>query len=331
MKVRRGGVLSRAGQALTATEQAALDGDPRALRALVRQAAGVNTLDAPLQAELRAGGAGELVFTGYASVTDTPYQMSDWLGPYTEIMRSGCFTRTLAGNPDVIFCLNHDWDAAPMARTNSRMGAPTMTLAEDSTGLHVEARLDPTRADVRILQSCMDRGELDAMSFAFWTTAQTWSPDYEQRDIHEADLDGGDASQVTWPANPATTGTTSLRKRQAAALARSRVPSLLLERARAAKRAAAALDDPTRLALQAVLDLIAAADVAVDGAQPILAELLGVPNPDVDEPADAEPDADPDDYDADVPVSQFMSTLDAPTEPAETRMSVSRLRLAINA
>jgi phage head maturation protease len=55
----------------------------------------------------------------------------------------------------------------------------------------------------------MDGGELDAMSFAFYVVRQMWSPDYEQRDITEIDLDGGDTSVVTHPANPATTGTTA--------------------------------------------------------------------------------------------------------------------------
>jgi hypothetical protein len=127
----------------------------------------------------------------------------------------------------------------------------------------------------------MDAGELDAMSFAFYVVRQLWSPDYMQRDIQEVDLDGGDVSVVTWPANPRPPA----RRRCAsgrAALARSRVPALIVERARAEKRAGATLSAATMTTLQEVLDLIAAADVAVDAAQPLLAELMGVPNPDDD-------------------------------------------------
>jgi len=72
-----------------------LDGDPRAMRALVRQATGPNTLDLRFngQTELRSvpngTGGDKLLFTGCASTVDSPYTMADWLGEYTEIVRSG--------------------------------------------------------------------------------------------------------------------------------------------------------------------------------------------------------------------------------------------------
>lgn len=273
MKHRTGG--------LAQLEQRVLDGDPRALRALVRQAQGPNTLDLPFRGvELReaptgAGDGARLLFTGYASVTETPYTMTDWLGDYTEVVRGGSFTRTLNASPDVIFVPNHAWDLIPMART--RPG--TCRLAEDSTGLHVEADLDATRADVHQLRSALDAGELDAMSFAFWVCRQSWSPDYEQRDILEVDLDGGDVSVVTWPANPATAGTTALRSRQARALLSTRVPALIVARARAEKREGKTLSAATTESLQAILDLVTSADVAIDSAQELLSELLGVEPP----------------------------------------------------
>lgn len=266
-------------------EQRVLDGDVKAMRALVRQASGPNTLTMPFHegTEIRAKADGtggtRLLFTGYASVVESPYTMQDWYGPYEEVIRSGAFTKTLAEDPDVVFCLNHDWMAAPMARTT----AGTCRLSEDTTGLLVEADLDPKRSDVYILQSCMDAGELDAMSFAFYVVRQTWSPDYEQRDIKEVDLDGGDVCEVTHPANPATGGTTALRKAAGLALARSRVPALIVERARIEKRAGATLSSATMTTLQEVLDLIAEADVAVDVAQEVLSELMGVPNPNEDD------------------------------------------------
>lgn len=279
MKIRHGGLRD--------LEQRVLDGDVRASRALVRQAAGPNTLDIRFrQTELRAvpngTGGDRLLFTGYASVVEEPFTMWDWLGDYTEIVRGGAFTKTLGEKPDVIFCPNHDWASAPMART----GPGTCRLVEDTVGLAVEADLDPGRADVNILRSAMEAGEWDAMSFAFWVVRQTWSPDYDQRDILEIDLDGGDVSVVTWPANPATTGTTALRGQQARALLRSRVPALLVQRARAEKRAGKALSASTMEVLQQVLDLVAAADEAVDAAQPLLAELMGVANPDDDDEND---------------------------------------------
>lgn len=282
MKIRSGGLDLRA------LEQQVLEGEIRAMRPLVRQASGANTLDmafreVQLRAKADGTGGSRLLFTGYASVVDEPYEMQDWLGPYTEVVRGGAFTKTLSEDPDVIFCLNHGWDGAPMARTK----AGTHRLSADSTGLAVEADLDPKRSDVYQVQSAMDAGELDAMSFAFFVVRQTWSPDYEQRDIIELGMDGGDTSVVTWPANPSTTGTTALRKRAAAAILRSGVPSLIVERARVEKRAGKALSTATMDTLQEVLDLVAEADVAVDAAQEVLAELMGVPNPDDDTQTDS--------------------------------------------
>jgi len=275
------------GGGLGPLEQRVLDGDPRAIRALVRQAMGPNTLDLRFngQTELRSvpnGTGGEkLLFTGCASKVDSPYVIADWLGEYTEIVRAGAFTQTLNGNPDVIFTLNHDWSGAPMARTKS--GTLRLSASPD---FMVEADLDGTRADVHQMYSAMEAGDLDAMSFAFWVTRQTWSPDYDQRDILEIDMDGGDTSEVTWPGNPATTGTTALRSAQARALMRTRVPALLAQRAREEQRAGKSLSASTMETLQEVLDLIAGADENLDASLPLLSELMGVPNPDEDDATD---------------------------------------------
>jgi HK97 family phage prohead protease len=152
------------------------------------------------------GTGGEtLKFRGYASVTDTPYAMSDWLGDYEETIRSGSFGKTLAEGADVPFKVNHD--GLTLARTKSG----TMRLAEDSTGLHVEADLDPANPDVRSLQSAMSRGDVDEMSFGFRVVRQEWSPDYLARTITEVNLNKGDVSVVNYGANPHTSGLASLR------------------------------------------------------------------------------------------------------------------------
>ncbi len=124
-------------------------------------------------------------------------------------------------------------------------------------------------------------------------------------------MDGGDVSPVTHPANPGTTGTIGLRKRQASGLLRSRVPQVLAARIRAERRADGDLSEATRVVLQAVLDLVADADASVDLAQPMLASLLGVPNPDED--AAQEPDED--------------DAADQQSAPTNTGMSLSRMRL----
>jgi HK97 family phage prohead protease len=280
-KVRGGGIVEE-------FERRVLAGDVRAMRALVRQAAGPNTISMRFTegTELRSApngtGGDKLLFTGCASVVEVPFTITDWLGDFTEIIRAGAFTRTLANEPDVIFTFNHLWDGPPMARTAPAHSGSLRLSTDDAGSLMVEADLDGSRADVHQLRSAHDAGDVDAMSFAFWVTQQTWSPDYDQRDILEVDIDGGDVSEVTWPGNPATTGTTDLRTRQARALLRSRVPALISERARAEQLAGKALSASTMETLQEVLDLIAAADESVDAAQPLLAALMGVPNPDAD-------------------------------------------------
>jgi HK97 family phage prohead protease len=164
--------------------------------------------------ELRAldnGTGGEnLRFTGYASVTNTPYEMEDFLGSYTEVIRGGAFGASLAAGADVPFKVNHA--GLTLARTKSG----TMRLAEDSRGLHVEADLDPRNPDVQSLRSAMERGDLDEMSFAFRVNSQEWSPDWSQRDITDVDLHKGDVSAVNYGANPATAGAV-LRSRDVAA------------------------------------------------------------------------------------------------------------------
>jgi HK97 family phage prohead protease len=144
---------------------------------------------------------------GYASVTDSPYTMRDFLGEYEEVIRSGAFTKTLAEKDDVRLLLNHE--GLPLARTKSG----TLKLSEvmagkddpqerGQTGLWVEADLDPRSSLATDVKLAMERGDLDEMSFAFQVIRQEWSPDYTQRDITEVKL--FDVSVVTYPANPAT-------------------------------------------------------------------------------------------------------------------------------
>src|SRR5216684_9000974 len=82
--------------------------------------------------ELREKDDGTWNLTGYASVTETPYEV----GFYTETIKRGAFKRTLGENPDVQLLVNHD--GLPLARTRSG----TMRLEERDKGLWVDADLD---------------------------------------------------------------------------------------------------------------------------------------------------------------------------------------------
>ena len=137
--------------------------------------------------------------SGYASVFGTPYEISDRDGKYVETIEPGAFTSTLASHPDVALLVNHK--GLPLARTVSG----TLRLAQDETGLHVDATLDPSDPDVRSILPKLQRGDVSEMSFAFRATSQQWSEDYTRRRILAANLDRGDVSIVTFGANASTT------------------------------------------------------------------------------------------------------------------------------
>jgi hypothetical protein len=162
-------------------------------------------------------GGTNLRFTGFASTTDTEYEMEDWLGPWVESVSSGAFGKTLSEGADVAFLLNHQ------GMTLARTKPGTLKLSEETdgtkspiygiTGLHSEALLDPTNMYVQAMRSAVDRGDLDEMSFAFRVMRQEWNDEYDRRWINEVSLDKGDVSLVNYGANPTTGGTVSMRQR----------------------------------------------------------------------------------------------------------------------
>lgn len=146
----------------------------------------------------KAGTGGPVTVEGYASVTEEPYEMLDWAGPYTEVVRGGAFEKTLSENPAVQLLLNHR--GLSMAYTK----AGSLDLSEDDRGLHMRAEVNPARGDVGDMLLALEDGAVDEMSFAFTVTRQMWSPDWSQRDIKEVDIHKGDVSVVNFGANPAT-------------------------------------------------------------------------------------------------------------------------------
>lgn len=150
--------------------------------------------------EVREAGDGgtSLNFRGYASVTETAYDMWDMFGPYTETIAQGAFAETLGADADVAFLLNHG--GMTLARTTSG----TLRLSEDDTGLLTDADLDPRNSDVRNIQSGLERGDLTEMSFAFRIIRGQWSPDYTAYRIEQVDMNRGDVSIVNYGANPGT-------------------------------------------------------------------------------------------------------------------------------
>ena len=158
----------------------------------------------PVNVEVREPVNGSaLAFYGVASVTETPYEMWDLFGPYTEIVSAGAFGATLAQpDLDVPLVIGHD-----QLRRIARTTTGTLQLSETDRGLEVLATdLDSDDADVAYIAPKLSAGLIDEMSFAFRITSGQWSPDYTEYRINAVDLHRGDVSIVGWGANPYTSG-----------------------------------------------------------------------------------------------------------------------------
>jgi HK97 family phage prohead protease len=245
----------------------------------LRETRAVNV--ANLEMRENVDGSGLVTFSGYASLTNTPYRVTDFLGEYDETIAPGAFTKALQENDDVRLLLNHE--GVPLARTKSG----TLTLAEDSKGLRAEAQLDASSPLVQTIRSAMSRGDLDQMSFAFSVVKQSWSQDYTERTIHECRL--FDVSVVTYPASPTTTA--DLRG-QVFRLLAEKVPAARVAEMRKELRIGRQLSEANIVLLESVLQTIQAAGETIEEAGDTLAELVvaagGTPTEPM-EPAKMEP------------------------------------------
>lgn len=145
---------------------------------------------------------GETTLRGHAAVFNRP---SEDLGGFREMLAPGAFRAVLRTQPDVRLLLNHDPNYV-LARTASG----TLELREDTTGLHVFARVDTGISWVADLRTSMRRGDIDQMSFAF-TVAEggdTWAVTEDgqvMRTVNQDGVDGlYDATVATYPAYPQT-------------------------------------------------------------------------------------------------------------------------------
>ena len=164
---------------------------------------GVARMSAPARIELRQEqDAAELTFDGYASVYESPYQMYDMWGPYTEVVSLGAAATSLnRSDLDVPFVLGHD-----QLRRIARTLNGTLHLSEDDHGLRVLASLNPDDVDVAYIVPKLRAGLIDEMSFAFRIVRGIWSPDYTEYRIDEFEIHRGDVAIVGFGANPGTAG-----------------------------------------------------------------------------------------------------------------------------
>jgi HK97 family phage prohead protease len=172
----------------------------------------------------------QFIVSGLASSVESPYDM----GWYTETIKRGAFTKTLAASPDVQLTVNHA--GLPLARTTNG----SLTLREDATGLHFTAQLQRDDEDAQRVMRKLADGLLTECSFAFRVVRQAWNDDYDQRSIQEVSLHRGDVSIVNYGANPNTPVT-------ARAARRATVRDLRTYQARARALALAGRDRTVRL------------------------------------------------------------------------------------
>jgi HK97 family phage prohead protease len=142
--------------------------------------------------------AGKPVLRGYAAMFN---QLSVDFGGWREIIRPGAFTASLAAGPDVRALVNHESGLSTIGRTRNG----TLRLLEDGMGLAVEIDPPDTQAG-RDVVTLVERGDLNQMSFAFWTKRDNWLDTGEMilRELNEVDINDGDVAVVTYPAYPST-------------------------------------------------------------------------------------------------------------------------------
>ena len=151
--------------------------------------------------ELRDDAAtGLLQLRGEASVVDSPYEVVDAFGPFTETIRAGAFDKTVSESPDVVLLANHQGLA--LARTTTRQGPGALRLSS-TPNLGFEATLNPERSDARDVAAAVKDGTATQASFAFRVTRDSWNADFTERTISEVNLSRGDVSVCNFGANPA--------------------------------------------------------------------------------------------------------------------------------
>lgn len=153
---------------------------------------------------LRAQDDGGPVFTGHAAVFNVRTAIGNPLtwGFYEQIA-AGTFAKTLSEG-DARFLVDHD-----TALLVARVSADDLRLAEDATGLAVDADLDTELSYVRDLARNLEKRRITGMSFGFrvvkddWTTETVSTSDGQEaeveiRTIREVEL--FEVSAVTFPA-----------------------------------------------------------------------------------------------------------------------------------
>lgn len=143
----------------------------------------------PADLEIRSDGR---TVVGICVPFDSPTEIRDMSGSYTETFQRGAFTRTIAERGDrVKFLAHHDRRAMPLGRA--------VLLREDNGGLYGEFRVSQTAAGDEALELIRD-GALDGLSIGFEPVASRdqWSRD--RSSVVRTEVKLHEVSAVSFPA-----------------------------------------------------------------------------------------------------------------------------------
>jgi len=166
----------------------------------LQQSDGIERRDMALEVLLRTDGpSGAPVVEGYAAVFDSLSEvLFAWdTGRFREKVAPGAFAKTLR-EQNIPLLVEHA--QLPLATT----GSGTLTLREDSHGLHFVSELDPTDPDVQRLVPKMRRGDLNRCSFGFIPVRVAWDDKAKPRQCTLLEAKLLDVSIVGRPAYPET-------------------------------------------------------------------------------------------------------------------------------
>lgn len=122
---------------------------------------------------------GSLIITGVPIVYDTPTEINDPNGTYTEIIMRGALDNADLSDSRLLY--NHDTNKIPLARTPK-----TMQFEITEKGLEMRAEL-PNTEEARAIHTAVRRGDLSGMSFAFTvpTGGDSYDPKTNTRTIRQ--------------------------------------------------------------------------------------------------------------------------------------------------
>lgn len=143
--------------------------------------------------ELRAKDSDDTwTFDGIACTVDHAYFVRDHLGEYMETIANGAATRSI-NDPQAKISLytNHGHGKSNPLAVRSRSANTLEVVANPH--IRFRAQLDPRRADVQILRSNLDRGEMNEMSIGFGDVkgGYEWNRSYTERVVTDMRLREG--------------------------------------------------------------------------------------------------------------------------------------------